>query len=156
MERNKIGCTKKENEDMVRINNFIYCLNAERIPAPDGNRDAVNAMGVLSILTPEFVPGTFSFSIVFSILGVDTINQNNKIRIIFGDTENHTLVDTGDIVLPPKPEGDDLELPIEYQGLDMSMDFRNVIFEKEGIYGTQIIWNGEKLGDCMIYVKGRR
>lgn len=146
----------KENENMTRISNFIYCLNAERIAAPDGNRDSMNAMGVVSVLTPEFIPGTFSFSIVFSILGVDKVYETNKIRVVFEDMEGNKLVDTGDIELPPKPEGDDFILPVDYQGLDMSMDFRNVIFEKEGLYKTQIIWNGQSLGDCRIYVKGRR
>ena len=49
---------------MAKLTNLIYCLNAERVSANDGKGDSINAMGVLSALTPEFVPGTFSFSII--------------------------------------------------------------------------------------------
>lgn len=87
---------------------------------------------------------------------MDKVYETNKIRVVFEDMEGNKLVDTGDIELPPKPEGNDFILPVDYQGLDMSMDFRNVIFEKEGLYKTQIIWNGQSLGDRGIYVKGRR
>ena len=62
---------------MAELTNFIYCINAERIPSKDGKSDSVNAIGVLSSLTPEFVPGTFSFSIIFSVLDVN-ISESNK------------------------------------------------------------------------------
>ena len=67
---------------MAELTNFIYCINAERIPSKDGKSDSVNAIGVLSSLTPEFVPGTFSFSIIFSVLDVN-ISESNTIRITF-------------------------------------------------------------------------
>lgn len=35
-------------------------MNAERV-SNEGKGDFINAMGVLSVLIPEFVPGTFSF-----------------------------------------------------------------------------------------------
>lgn len=141
---------------MAKLANFIYCVNAERIPASDGNGESINAMGVLSALTPEFVPGTFSFSIIFAVLDIDS-SVNNTIQIVFAkEGEEKKLVDTGMIVIPPMPNEDGDGVPAEYRGLNMSLDFRNVIFETEGVYNTSILFNGKLLSDNRIYVKGKR
>lgn len=141
---------------MANITNFVYCLNAERIPSTKNHGDSINAIGVLSVLIPEFVPGTYSFSIIFSVLDMD-ISANNEIQITFsreGDSAN--LVDTGIITVPPVEKNEDIEVPPTYEGLNMSMDFRNVVFEREGLYITKIIFNNVLLGEYSIYVKGKR
>lgn len=141
---------------MAKLANFIYCINAERVPANDGSGDSINAMGVMSALTPEFVPGTFSFSIIFSVLDVD-VSGNNTIQIVFSkDGENNDLINSGIITIPPMPDVDEVGLPNEYKGLNMSMDFRNVIFETEGLYNTSVLFNGKLLAINPIYVKGKR
>lgn len=141
---------------MANLTNFIYCINAERVSSSDGKGDSINAMGVLSTLTPEFVPGTFSFSIIFSVLDVN-VSGNNTIQIIFSkDGEEKGLVDSGIITIPPMPDNDKIGLPNEYKGLNMSMDFRNVIFEVEGLYNTAVFFNGQLLSNNPIYVKGKR
>lgn len=141
---------------MASLTNFIYCINAERVPGNEGKGENINAIGVLSALTPEFVPGTFSFSIIFSVLDID-ISANNTIQIIFSKKgEEKNLVNSGVITIPPLPNEDEIGLPNEYKGLNMSMDFRNVIFETEGLYNTEVIFNGQSLGNNPIYVKGKR
>lgn len=141
---------------MAKLTNFIYCINAERVPANDGSGDSINAMGVMSALTPEFVPGTFSFSIIFSVLDVD-VSENNTIQIVFSkDGENNSLVNSGIITIPPIANVDEVGLPNEYKGLNMSMDFRNVIFETEGLYNTSVFFNEKLLATNPIYVKGKR
>lgn len=141
---------------MANLTNFIYCINAERVPVGNGKGESINAIGVLATLTPEFVPGTFSFSIIFSILDID-ISGNNTIRIVFSkDGEDKTLVDSGTVLIPPISNDDAIDLPAEYKGLNMSMDFRNVIFEREGIYKTTIFFNDQLLSVNPIYVKGKR
>lgn len=138
---------------MARLGNFIYCLNAERVPAVNGKGDTINAMGVLSALTLEFMPGTFSFSIIFSVLDVDA-SQRNEIQIIFSK-EDTVLIDSGVISIPPIESTDNYDLPKEYKGLNMSMDFRNVIFKEEGLYQTKVMFNGQEVGINEIYVKGK-
>lgn len=141
---------------MPKMTSFIYCLDAQRIPASEGQGESINAIGVLSALSPAFVPGTFSFSIIFSILDVNIL-KDNSIQIIFKDNNNNILVDSGIIVIPPMPDDTvSLGLPKEYKGLNMSMDFRNVVFEAEGLYTTQIYFNGKLLEDNPVYVKGKR
>ena len=141
---------------MVRLANFIYCINAERTATDDGNGGNINAMGIMAAITPEFVPGTFSFSIIFSVLGVDT-TENNTVQVIFKkDSEENSLVDTGIITVPPISDQNLTGIPDEYKGMNMSMDLRNVIFESEGVYTTKVIFNGIELENKPIYVKGKR
>ncbi len=141
---------------MARMSNFIYCINAEKVSANNGQFGGVNAIGVLSALTPEFVPGTFSFSIIFSILDID-ISGNNTIQVVFLEQgEEKVLVDSGIITIPPITDAIDIGLPDEYKGVDMSMDLRNVIFETEGLYNTKVYFNGNLLAENPIYVKGKR
>ncbi len=136
---------------MARIGHFVYCVNAERVGA--NQAEAINAMSVMSVLTPEFIPGLFSFSIVFSLMDVDTEN-NNLIKIIFKDTDNKEIVNTGNVVIQPAPKSDDI--PQEYRGFNLSMDFRNVILEFEGVYTTEIYFNDEFISSQPIYAKGKR
>ena len=141
---------------MATLTNFIYCLNAERVSSGDGNGEGINAMGIMSTLMPEFVPGTFSFSVILSILDIDVMEGCNKLQIMFKDEEGNAIVDTGELSLPVLPEDEEPQIPKEYKGLNLSMDFRNVIFEKNGVYNTEIYLNGELLSANPIYVKGKR
>lgn len=141
---------------MYTLTNFIYCLNAERAITKNGKGENINAIGVLSALIPEFVPGTFSFSIIFSVLGVNVSKQNTIQILFYKEGEENVLVDSGLVNLPTMTETDTVGLPDEYVGLNMSMDFRNVIFESEGVYNTRIYFNGELLGTNPVYVKGKR
>ena len=140
---------------MAKLTSFIYCLNAERQPSADGKGENLNAVGVLSSMTPEFIPGTFSFSIIFSVLGVD-VKETNTIQIVFKNEDNQSLLDTGVISLPSLDGEEGVQLPPEYKGYNMSMDFRNIVFEKNGVYHTEVFANGVLLGSPEIYVKGRR
>lgn len=140
---------------MAKLTSFVYCVNAERVPALEGKGEGINAIGVVSALMPEFVPGTFSFSIIFSILDVDTTKEN-KIRIVFKDNKGRYMVDTGDLGLPANSDEGVLKLPAEYRGLNLSMDFRNVVFEENGEYCTEIYFNDSFLSSNPIYVQGRR
>lgn len=141
---------------MAKLSTFIYCLNTEKIVAPDGKGESVNAHGILSNITPEFIPGSYSFSIIFTLLGID-VSKSNLIRIQFGSTNGEeNLVDTGDISLPPHEVANDYGFPKEYRGLTMSMDIRNVVLKNEGLYNTVVTVNGESFSDNEIYVKGKQ
>ena len=120
---------------MAKLSNFIYCINAERIKNENGE-ESINAFNVLSAMRPEFVPGMFSFSIVFFIQGLD-IKKSNKVQVIFTKKDDDCrLVDSGVVEIPPMPKKS--TLPQEYSGLNITMDCRNVSFKSEGIYVTKI------------------
>ena len=138
---------------MANLSYFLYCLNAERQQSPQG--ESINANGVLTVLTPEFVPGLFSFSIIFSILDIEG-SSDSLIKIVFKDNSGNELINTGNISMPPVPTEEGIRLPSQYIGYNLSMDFRNVVFESEGEYTTDIYFNDTLIGSKPIYVKGRR
>lgn len=140
---------------MAKLSNFLYCLNVESKPGVHSSEASINAIGVLPTLNPEFVPGAFSFSIVFSIWDFDE-TLCNQIKIVFKDQMNNELVNTGNIVLPQKSAEKSVKLFPQYVCYNLSMDFRNVVFEKEGEYITDIYFNDNLLGSNPIYVRGRR
>ena len=140
---------------MAKLSSFIYCINSERTPTLDGKGETINAIGILSVITPEFVPGTFSFSIIFSIVDID-LKQDNRIKIIFTDDNDKEILNSNEIILPTENLVDTLNIPDEYKGINMCMDLRNIVFEKDGVYKTTIIFNGNEIGTNEIYVKGRR
>ena len=142
---------------MAKLTSFVYCLNVERIKPADGQGENINAMGLLTALIPEYIPGTFSFSIAFSVLDIDVASSNNNIRIVFLRKDGDLIVvDSGIINLPKLEDPNEISIPNEFKGLNMSMDLRNVVFEKEGVYTTKIYFNGDLLHESPIYVKGKR
>lgn len=141
---------------MASLANFLYCLNAERVDENGGTGSNINALGILATITPEYVPGAFSFSIIFTVLDIDITKTDNTVQVKFcREHDGKALIDSG-ILQMPSMSDDGIDLPKEYRGLNMSMDCRNVVFETEGIYTAQIYFNGEFLGEKQIYVKGKR
>jgi hypothetical protein len=137
---------------MPHVSMFMYCENATNDMTPQGPK--LNITGPLHILTPMFVPGMFSFSIVFGILDLET-DIDHAIRVIFRSSvagEEH-LIDTGkDILIPRNSEKNDL--PKDMRGLMMSLDFKNVVFRSEGLFLTEVLFDGESLGQFPIKVRG--
>lgn len=138
---------------MAKLANFIYCISAERVNSPDGKEQNINANGIVSALGLDYIPGGFSFAIVFSVLGVDVTVPSNTMRIILRKKDDpKPLVDTGNFVLPPITAPYDESLPDDYKGYNMTMDFRNVNFTEEGIYTTEVYFADKNIGDSSIYV----
>lgn len=131
---------------MAKIKNVIYCLNAKN-EKNDGN---TNANGILASILPEYIPGSFSFSTIIAILNFD--NKPCTINAKFYDPDDEKLSETGLITLPPQENS--YNLPDEYMGVNLSIDWQNVVFKKEGTYKTVIEMDGEKF-TFPIYAKGR-
>ena len=138
---------------MARLSSFVYCLNAEK---PTDGRGTTNAFGLLSDLRPQFVPGVFSFSIAVSVLALGIDSQDATIRVAFFESGSDApIVDSGEICIPHEVlEARDAEIPDEFQGLDLTMDMRNVLFKSEGEYLTKVYFDGDCIGEQPIYVKG--
>ena len=105
---------------MARINNFIYCMNS--ITADTES----NALGIISAITPDYIPGAFSFSIFCSILdleeGMHTINMQfiNPKEEIIANLE-------GPI---PYEENQEIDIPQKYRGINISSNWQNVLLKE--------------------------
>lgn len=140
---------------MERITNFIYCLNVANIQNEQGT--TLNANGILATLLPEFIPGMFSFSIVFTILGLK--EKTYDFGVLFKDPEGNVVVDTGVVSVPFKEislnDKNKVSLPDEEKGLTLSLDLKNVILKTNGYYSTNVFCDGKNLGEFKIYAKGK-
>ncbi len=139
---------------MANVTNFIYCSNIQRTLVGSGNLASVDAMGVLVKLAPDFLPGSFSFSVLFSVVDVDSTDPVT-IQVVFKDDQGNKLGDSGIVELPALPESTNKSIPKKYNGYNMTMDFRNIVFEHEGEYVTEVYYNGDLIGEKPIYVVGK-
>lgn len=139
---------------MAKISTFIYAESAMQEMTPQGPK--LHIVSPLLIIRPIFVPGTFSFSIIFGILDYD-IKVNHKVHILFTDENEERLVDSGIMNVSAansNNKGNIKELPRDMEGSIMNMSLQNVIFRKEGTYKTHVIFDDEEIGSYPIKVKG--
>ena len=137
----------------TQVSTFIYCLGTTNL---DDKNSPLNAMGVLPVLTPEFIPSTFSFSIVIGIRGIDD-SCSHIMDIVFKNQDGDKLVEARNLAIPMEQlQQRDLALPKEYSGIMLGMDLRNVIIRQEGAYYTEVFFDGKNLGEFDIYVKAKQ
>lgn len=130
---------------MVRISDIIFCLNATNMPG-----QGVSAHTVISAITPEYIPGLFSFSVIISLLGID-LSKNHTAKISFSGHEEDLVVLDG----PIPPMEDATNLPIDYRGLNVSINLNNINFKTEGEYALRVEVDGNVVGEKHIYAKGK-
>ncbi|BBH19845.1 hypothetical protein Back11_11900 [Paenibacillus baekrokdamisoli] len=137
---------------MPRMFNFIYSESVQTEITPTGQKPII--IGPMMNFKPAFIPGNFSFAVTFSISGV-TFNQDHKIQyLFFAPGENQPLIDSGEILVNVQISSDQERLPEYARGIQINMDFRNIIFRKEGDYESEIMFNGDSLGRFPIPVYG--
>ena len=129
----------------MRVSDVVFCLNATNITG-----QGVCANNILSVLNPEYVPGLFSFSVVIVLLGLD--GKDHNIKIAFKTpTEDDAAVFEGPVPVLP----DDSNLPAEYKGLNLTINFNNLDFKISGVYKLQVLIDGDILQEKEIFVKGK-
>ncbi len=131
---------------MPTIKNFIYCLN---VNTEDGRTDI---MGLLSTMSPEYIPGLFSFSISFTMLNVT--EGEHFITVKFKNPDKGTIASIDNVKVEYKKDVNN-NLPEEYVGINLAAGLQNVDFKKNGVYSTQVILDGKDMGDFEIFVKGK-
>lgn len=133
---------------MPAANNIIFCMRAS-------NRDneGLNAYSILSALTPDYIPGLFSFSVVSTVLDVDP-KKNHILRVAFVNEDGSEVIDASMEIKAPEILGDS-NLPEKYRGLNLAMDWSNVDFKAPGLHTLTIYIDEEEVGKKEIYVKGK-
>lgn len=130
---------------MAKVANVIFCLQAH---VTDGR---VCADGILSALTPAYIPGLFSFSTVISVLDVSS-EVEHLFRVVFKDPEGNTTFNVSNSFTVQKRTD---VLPAEYQGINFTMNFNNIEFKMSGLYKMSIWIDEVLLDEKEIYVKGK-
>ena len=95
-----------------------------------------------TVLRPQFIPSAFSFGIAVGVEGID-LQKNHKMRFKICDPDGNIVQESGDNELPALSEDD--SLPKEYQGYTLSIDIRNLVINKPGIYVFSLFVNDNEI-----------
>ncbi len=138
---------KKEIDSMVEVANVIICLRAT------SQMGGVSANYILQALNPEYVPGLFSFSVIISLINIEYRSQH-FISVSLLDPEKKEVASIGKTELPSKPIKPS-NLPEEYIGVNVSMDWNNINFKCSGDYSLVIKYDDQEIMTKKIFVKGK-
>lgn len=130
---------------MVTAHDIIFCLNATNMP---GQGACANT--ILSAINPEYVPGLFSFSTVVTLLGTGSEKEHHLTLTLSHGNEIVGRLEGPVPVLP-----DSSNLPEEYKGVNLTVNWNNVNFKKEGLYDLSVYCDGAEIGSKEIFVKGK-
>lgn len=131
---------------MAKVSDIIFCLRATNTEGA-----GASASTILTALTPEYIPGLFTFSVIVTLLDI-TPGEEHTITIDFLDPTEESVVHIESDI--PQIE-DDSNLPQEYKGLNMAMDWNNVNLKMSGLYTIRIGFDGEVIQEKSIFVKGK-
>ena len=133
---------------MVKLNNIIFCLRTINM-----GEQGVTANTILSAITPEYIPGLFSFSVIISLLDLDCDGEH-CFSVEFIAPNGETVINIPNQPMP-KLDLDGGNLPNEYKGINIAMEWNNVNLKTSGLYTLNIAYDGENIGTKSIYVKGK-
>ena len=131
---------------MVEIKNFLYCLNVNTL---EGRTDII---GLLSVMTPEYIPGLFSFSINFSL---SNITEGEHALIVKFKDPDKKVIAVIDNAIVSYQKDENSNLPDEQMGINVAAGLQNVDFKKSGLYSTEVILDGTSIGEYHICAKGK-
>lgn len=133
---------------MAKVDNIIFCLRTINM-----GEQGVSANSILCALNPEYVPGLFSFSVIVSLLDLDS-SREHYFSIEFIDSNSEDVIRIENQPLPIFV-GEMSNIPNEYQGINISMDWNNVNLKVSGLYTFKFKYDGNVIGCKQIYVKGK-
>lgn len=124
---------------MSFITSFVYC-GETKVNGFTGQTEIIDPMQVIKT---KYIPTYFTFSIACAIYGV-VLKNDNTFRMRFKNSEGDILVDTGKTAIEKQK--------IEVDIMQINVEFRNVVLDREDIYYTEVELNDEVLGDYKIAV----
>ncbi|MDO4816675.1 MAG: hypothetical protein Q4A83_08810 [Bacillota bacterium] len=131
---------------MTRISDIIFCMNASSTQAR-----GMCANGILTSITPEQIPGQFSFAVIVTFLGLDA-SKPHRIKVeMFNESEV-----TASVEGPMPIVHDKTGLPDDYKGLNLKMDWNKVKFCTGGEYTLTVAVDGIMLGEKKVFVMAKQ
>jgi len=131
---------------MPSISNFVFCLSSNNTNGTN------NINGVLCAITPEYVPGLYSFGVNFAIL--DLAEGVHNLYLRFKDSDGNNVASIEDAVVNYSKDPSS-NLPDKYLGVNVAVNFQNVDIKHSGMYYMDVILDGSSLKTFEIFVKGK-
>ena len=138
---------------MPEIKNFIYCMGTKSVARSGDEQTFTPIEGIQNCLLPDYLPGNYSFSVVFSLLDLEP-GEEYFVEVSFM-YEKKEVARVEDIQLIGGTDNK-YNVPEKFFGYQIAIDFRNVLLNEEGVYHTIVSLNGEEKGDYPIYVKAKQ
>lgn len=126
---------------MIKVITFMLCDAINNVTLPNGSV-VPQLSAPTAVLRPQFIPGLFSFGVAIGLLGVN-VHQENKIKFVIVDPDGVTIQSSGESSVPVFTDED--TLPADLQGFAMSIDVRNLVIQKSGIYTFKFYINDEEV-----------
>lgn len=131
---------------MANVSDVIFCLRATNVEG-----QGACATTILTALTPEYIPGLFTFSVIITLLDIDaSMGHQLMVDFISPTEENVIHVDS-----PLPAINEESNLPQQYKGINIAMDWNNVNLKVSGEYNIKITVDGILLKEKRIFVKGK-
>ncbi len=131
---------------MAKVSEILFCMRAN-----NAEREGVSAINILSAITPEYVPGLFTFSVIVIVLDLDFAKEHDFF-IEFKDPDGIALVHVDGTIPTQEVKSN---LPKEHLGVNIGMDWNNIDFKRSGLYQVEVNVDQELIGNKEIYVKGK-
>lgn len=128
---------------MPKVTNFTFC---EQGIIEDNEPKAINLLQVLRASA-----GSISFSILFSITGFSA-HQDHLIIIEFTNPKGEKVIETDPFHLEKEDNQENVDESRLVTGISMGIDFANVLFEGQGLYTLNLLFDGEQIGEFFIPV----
>lgn len=131
---------------MAYVSSFTYCDSIQTEITPQGAKAQI--VRPLQVLMPVSLPSNYSFAIACNIAGFD-VHKENSVQIRFVSPSRKVINDTNEIKFQMPKEQIKPNRPSVMQ---FNLDMRNIVLEEEGIHVTEVLMNGEKIGEYKIAV----
>lgn len=131
---------------MANVSDVIFCLRATNVEG-----QGACATTVLTSLTPEYIPGLFTFSVIITLLDIDPSTEHQLIVDFISPNEESVV----HVESPLPVINEESNLPHQYRGINIAMDWNNVNLKVSGEYTVKITVDGILLREKKIYVKGK-
>jgi hypothetical protein len=137
---------------MAKISTFIYCEGFGNTNNPQNSKNSASSLaifGPMQILTPPFIPGSYSFGILIGVIDLDMSIEHSFEFTFTEQDEKTSLFSTNKIQITPQER---ITLKKELQGFMINFDLRNVVFKKGGLYIGKAYIDKEEIGEMPINV----
>lgn len=134
---------------MTSVENLVFCQNSK---IDNSGRMIIENL-FTTILLP-FLPTQFSFSIVFTVLGINPKAEHNLKLIFKNKNTNEIVFDTNNIPINNLTSNNDV--PLEFQSINFNINLQNLIFKDGGIYVAIVYFDENNIGEREIFVYAKQ
>ena len=85
---------------------------------------------------------------------MDISEGDHSLIVKFKNPDNEVIAGIDNAIVPYKKD-ENSNLPDEQMGINVAAGLQNVDFKKSGMYSTEILLDGTRVGEYHIFAKGK-